>query len=868
MFTKNPWIACIILLWATTGTFTAAGPAPQSPAQGGGQALTEEERLKALQKLLQDMQKNPQGQPAQTQPPATTPSGTPNIVQRAPLQSGMVSLNYLNADLSEFINTTCDTLSISPIMIDPDVKGSVTIHSMTGTGISKQDMLAIFNLVLKNNNAALVKSGTIYQIVPISQGLRQGLEVVLDLPPAPPAKPAPDKDTTKKQEVAPGGPEKPPATPVTGAQPPAAKTATVPPLVTPALPAGAAAATQAQVQTPPAQPITPAVPQRQAGSEVPRLATHVIRVEFVPVTTLLDPIKLFMTEGGVIMPYERLNMLIVTDYSDSIAKILDIIRLLDSSYLDAELIELVEIKYNASADVLEDLKKIFGSGKDTATGVYMVSLDRINTIMVMANSKRAMEEVKRWIARLDSTTGRSVQTFIYTVENATASNIAMVLSLLFGGGDSSGAGMSQQGGTGAGGVFGGPSSAAQGAVSPMGTAGRGTTGGRSQSSMGMNQGGFTGGGSMFGGGQSYGGQNVYGMGAGMGGGQVGGPRFNQGSGMSAQWLNGGSFVGLQGMVRLVADDINNALIIQASSADYQYLLDTIKRMDVLPRQVIIDARIFEIDLTDDLAFGVSAALQAQTPGQHLTTGAISATTGALTAGTFALIGNSREILINIDALRQKTKVRVLEAPAVLALDGTPARINVGGSVPVPTQSYVTTGGAATGVSYRDTGTSLMITPRISASGTVTLNVYYELSSPGAETPNGPSFTQTNAETTLAVKDGESVAIAGLIRESESNSRSGVPFLSEIPVLGALFGRTSRNAMRSELLIMITPHVIRTPERFREMTEEIKDSLRNVRKYADDKLKEIMDDKEKAAKERIQQQEKAIKKEEPPVPVKK
>ena len=141
-------------------------------------------------------------------------------------------------------------------------------------------------------------------------------------------------------------------------------------------------------------------------------------------------------------------------------------------------------------------------------------------------------------------------------------------------------------------------------------------------------------------------------------------------------------------------------------------------------------------------------------------------------------------------------------------------------------------------------------------------------SPGAETPNGPSFTQTNVETTLAVKDGESVAIAGLIRESESSARNGVPFLSDIPILGALFGRTTRNAMRSELLIMITPHVIRTPERFREMTEEIKDSLRNVRKYADDKLKEMMEDKEKAAKERIQQQEKAIKKEEPPVPVKK
>ena len=876
---RKPWIACIVLLWTTTGTFTAAGPAPQGPPaggrppQGGGQALTEEERLKALQKLLQDMQKNPTaaGQPAQTQPPAQAPAGIPSIVQRAPLESGMVSLNYLNADLAEFINTTCDALGISPIMIDPDVRGSVTIHSMAGMGIPKQDMLSIFNLVLKNNNAALVKSGSIYQIVPISQGLRQGLEVVLDLPPVPPAKPTPDKEPAKKQEVPPGGPEKPPATPTTGAQPPAAKTAPVVTEVPP--PAGAAAAPKAKVQSPAAPTATPAAPQRSAVTEAPRLSTHVIRVEFVPVSTLLEPIKLFMTEGGVIMPYERLNMLIVTDYTDSIAKIIDIIRLLDSSYLEAELIDLVEIKYNASADVLEDLKKIFGSGKDTATGIYMVSLDRINTIMIMANSQRAMEEVKRWIGRLDSTTGRSVQTFIYTVQNATASNIAMVLSLLFGGeGGGEGTGPSAVTGTGG-------TSTAPGMTSPLGaTGGRGSAGGRSFS--GMNQGGFTGGGAtMFGGGQSmggfggggyggYGGQNVYGMGAGMGGGYVGGPRFNQSMGMSAQWLNGGSFVGLQGMVRLVADDLNNTLIIQASSADYQYLLETIKMMDILPRQAIIDARIFEIDLTNDLSFGVSAALQARTEGNHLTTVTNAVATGALAASTFAFVGNSREILANLTALQQKTKVRVLEAPSVLALDGTPARINVGGSVPVPTQSYVTTGGAATGVSYRDTGTSLMITPKISASGTVTLYLYHEISALGAETANGPSFTQTNVETTLAVKDGESVAIAGLIRESDANGRSGVPFLSEIPILGALFGQSTRNRTRSELLIMITPHVIRTPERFREMTEEIKDSLRNVRKFADDKLREMMEDKEKGAKERIEQQEKAAKKEAPPAPVKK
>ncbi len=847
-------IACLILLPAVAGGITIASPAQQKPPQ---QVLTEEERRKALEKILADMQKGAQGQPAQTPAqPAPAASTIPNIVQRAPLSGGL-QLSFNGVDLIDFVNTIGEMLGITPILIDPDVKGTVTIYS--SAPMSKEDVFPIFNIVLKNNNAALVKSEGIYQIVPISQGLRQGLEVVLDLPPVPPPKPAPDKDATKKLETPPAGTIKPPEPPATGTPPPDLKTGAVPPPVT------------AAAQTPPANAAAktaPATaPARPAEPQAPRLSTHVIRVEFMPVANLIEPLKLFMTEGGVIMPYERLNMLIVTDYSDSIAKLLDIIHLLDSSFLDAELIDLIEIKYNASADVLEDLKKIFGSGKDSATGIYLVSLDRINTIMVSANSARAMEEVKRWVSRLDSTTGRSVQTFIYTVENATASNIAMVLSLLFGG-DSSASQMSnQQTGTGGNTMFGAPGTTGQ-----TGRTGTGTGGNRSMSSnTGLGQGSLAGGGSsMFGGQQGGGGMGAYGGGAGVFGQQqsIGGPRLNQGVGMSAQWLNGGSFVGLQGMVRLVADDINNSLIIQASAADYAYLLDTIKRMDVLPRQAIIDARIFEIDLTDDLSFGVSATLQGLAGGNNLTTGALSGTTGALSAATFAFVGSAREILLNLNALRQKTKVRILEAPSVLALDGTPARINVGGSVPVPTSSYVTTGGAATGVQYRDTGTSLMITPRISASGTVTLYVYHEISSVGANTPNGPAFNQTNVETTLAVKDGQSVAIAGLIRENESNGRSGIPFLSDIPILGSLFGQTTRNKMRSELLIMITPHVIRTPDRFQELTQEIKDSLRNVRKYVDDKTKEVMEDQEKARKERFEQDAKQIKKLEPPPPVKK
>ncbi len=871
---RKSYIACLVLLLVITGSVTVTGagsqvpPPPSRPGQTQDQTAAEKqkalERQKELERLLQEVQKTT-GVPSQVTAPAVpplvqNPSPIPSVAQQAPSSPIKgIKLDFQNVSLYDFITSVAGDLGITPILIDPDVKGTATIYC--SADMSRDDVFPIFASVLKNNNAALVKSGNFYKIVPISQGLREGLEIVDHLPPLPPATPPqePQKKTDATVPVTskpPAGAEtaKPPATgtPATAA----ANGAAAPVISTPFGPiagqAPAGQATPVPKTPPPSQTSTPA-------STGPRLATHIVRAEFVPVTSLVEPLKMFMTEGGVIMPYERQNMLIITDYTDNVQKLLEIVHLLDNSFLDPNLVELVEIKYNLASDVMEDLKKVFGSGKDSDTGVNMVALDRLNAILLIANSKRSLEEVKRWIARLDTTTGRSVQTFIYTVQDGTASQIAEVLSMLFGGGDTGTTTGTQPGATGGAAVGTTTRGTSGGAATPFsGTGG----GGRSLSSamggsnmyspagqQGFGQQGF---------GQQGFGQQGYGYGAGIfGGQQIGGPRLSQGLGMTSQML-GGAFSGLQGTVRLVADDMNNTLIIQGSRADYEYLLETIKRLDILPRQAIIDARIFEIDLTDALSFGVSATLQGVTTNPHLTTGAIAGDTGALSAGTFAFIGNSREILANLSALRSKTKVKVLEAPSVLALDGTPARIQVGGSVPVQNVGVVsaTVGTTTTGVNYVDTGTSLLITPRISASGTVTLQVYHDVRTPVGTNTLTPTFNTTNVETTLAVKDGESVAIAGLIRENVSNGRNGVPFFSDIPILGALFGQTSHTVTRTELLILITPHVIRTPDRFREMTQDIKDSLRNVGKYADEKQTEIQNDMMKARLENAEKLNKA------------
>ena len=852
---------CLILLVALTMGGVAVATAPrevlsleeglQQPQQPQGEEVRrqlEEQRRRLMERLQGDLQNQqqppPRGQPTQTpfgqiQPPGTTTvpaAPLPDPVPR-PALTGQVQLSYDNQELYEVINQLAPTLGISPIIIDPAIKGSVTIHS--SSPMSKEDVWPLFNIILKNNNAALVQQGNIYQIVPISDALKKGLAIVEHMPP-----PSPEPKTT---------PEAPIQTP----PPPA--------------------------QTPPPAPAPPAPVTPAAESRVPRLSTHVIRAEFVPVRDLLDPIKLFMTDGGVIMPYDRLNMLIITDYADSVQKIIEIIRLLDDNFLNPDLVDLIKIKYNASADVVEDLRKIFGSGaKDSATGINFISLDRMNAILVIANSKRAMTEVKNWIGKLDATTGRTLQTFVYTVENSTAANIAMILGSLYGGegGPGTGGATDTQGGV-QGGV-GRSSTGRGGGTGTMGTpfgsvggggamGGFGGQGGFAGSQGGFQGGGFQGGGYQGGGGFQGGGFGGGGFGGGgfggggaFGGGQQLGPRLSQGPGMYAQVLRGGALTGLQDTVRIVVDEINNALIIQASAADYAYLEEVIKKLDVLPRQVIIDARLFEVDLTDAFQFGVAATLQARAAGTNITTAKTAPVTGALTVNTFALLGDAREVLLAIEALREKTKVKVLEAPSVLALDGTEARIVVGGEVPYPSGSFIpATGGSTSSIQYRDTGVSLIVIPRISASGTVTLMLAQEVSTLGAPTSDGPTFNKTSVSTTLAVQDGETVAIAGLIRDSNTSGRSGIPWLSEIPLIGALFGTTKRTANRTELLILITPHVIRTPDRFQEMTQDLKDSLRNVRKLVDEKEEERLDDMEDARKDKYRREEKRRKGSEQP-----
>ncbi|MBM3798341.1 MAG: type II and III secretion system protein, partial [Acidobacteria bacterium] len=316
------------------------------------------------------------------------------------------------------------------------------------------------------------------------------------------------------------------------------------------------------------------------------------------------------------------------------------------------------------------------------------------------------------------------------------------------------------------------------------------------------------------------------------------------------FLSGGPGMGgtPERIPRIIPNPMDNTLLIQATPTEYQQILKLLKDLDVAPRQVLIDAKIYEVSLTGAFASGVGAFLQRRGAGTGATgaTGAASATrqllgafggAGAtLTAGM--LVGQSRELLGLLQLQENATKAKVLSSPSVIATDNLAASISVGVEVPTLTATAVSpiqSGGNsvfANSISNRSTGVNLNITARVNPSGIVTLMINQEVSAPQAPASGqiqSPSFSKRSVNTQVTVQDGDTIAIGGIINESSASSSTGIPLLHKIPILGGAFGSRSYNHDRTELIIFMTPRVIYDTNQMQEASEELRSRLRKLSK---------------------------------------
>jgi general secretion pathway protein D len=329
------------------------------------------------------------------------------------------------------------------------------------------------------------------------------------------------------------------------------------------------------------------------------------------------------------------------------------------------------------------------------------------------------------------------------------------------------------------------------------------------------------------------------------------PGQNTSVGQTGQYLGDG-MAGGQGNQRVphvIPNPFDNTILIQGTPQEYGQILGLLRQLDIPPRQVLIDAKIYEVDLTGAFAAGVTAFLEKRDSGTGTGTGTstagrilnVASGAGGIALTTGALVLRSHELLAAITASETKSHTRVISAPSIIATDSIAASLNVGDSVPTLTSQAVT-GVQSSGsslfsntVSTVSSGVTLDILARINSSGIVTMIINQTVSSPqpvsASSAIQSPSFSNRSFQTQVTVQDGDMVAIAGIIQENNLQSSAGVPFLNRLPGIGALFGGKTITKDRTELVVFLTPRVIYDTNQMVEATDEIRSNMKRVQRLS-------------------------------------
>lgn len=497
--------------------------------------------------------------------------------------------------------------------------------------------------------------------------------------------------------------------------------------------------------------------------------TEVVPLTFVSAVEMQKILQPFAKEGGVLRVDEVRNLLILSGTSQEVVRLQQIVGTFDVDWLAGMSFGIFPLEYVDAKTLSSELEDILIREQSPLAGVLrFVPLPRINSLLVVTHQPRYLQDVQAWIKRLDlgaTTPGRRI--YVYDVQNAKADELARSLSRIL-------------------------------SLEYQDTSsGAGASTGLSQGSQ--SQAGLMG--------------------------QVERP-------MAPRMESSGS----QGEVtRIVPNAENNSLMILATPSEFSVIEAALKRLDVMPIQVLIEASLAEVTLTDDMRYGLQWAY---TSGDG--TGILSeSSTGSISPqfpGFSYLFTGRTDIRAVLNAIESFTNVKVLSSPKLMVLNNREARLQIGDQVPIVTQSTVGTNNPdapmVNMVEYSDTGVILRVVPRVNKSGLVMLEIEQEVSDVVPTTSSGidsPTIQQRRIQSTVAVTSGETIALGGLIRETGSRSRSGLPLVSRLPFVGSLFGSTDRVKRRTELIILLTPKVLHTQDDLTDTMEALRSEFKGLRR---------------------------------------
>ena len=619
---------------------------------------------------------------------------------------GDITLNFQGTDINEFVKVILSDLLQRSFVIDPEVRGSVTMA--TAQPLRRADLFPLLEEILAINKAAIIEADGIYRILPRPKAARGNLS-----------------------------------------------------------------------------PLTADI-ELEGGYSV-----RVIPLQYIAAPELGKILEPFVAEGGELRIDKPRNMVIIGGTPRELARLQDTIDIFDVDWLRGMSVGLYPLDHVGPATLKRELDEILGGmeggGPDELLGglVRTVALERLNSILLISATPAALGRTETWLYRLDRPGERAGQNlYVYEVQNAKAVEIAKILSEVF-----SGKGQTEAA----------PPSLAPG-TTPVEITAVTETAIDEDAPL-----------------------PVEAVAPGAGGRELAVPAA--------------------GSVEIIADDTRNALVILATAQDYRMIAAAIRKLDVVPLQVLIEASILEVTLAGDLDYGIEWFFSNQIGRSRGGQGALDlggAGVSALAPGfAYTIVNSAANVKVALNALESESEVNVLSAPSLMVLDNQTARINVGDEIPVPSRqstSNITPGAPTVNeIRFRNTGITLEVTPRVNNSGLVTMEIRQEVSNAirtTSSTINAPTIQKRQIKSTVAINSGQTIVLGGLIRNSETENASGVPVLQQIPALGKLFGNTSAKNRRTELVVLLTPRVVRNQDDAQKITDEFRKKLYSLSPPAD------------------------------------
>lgn len=533
-------------------------------------------------------------------------------------------------------------------------------------------------------------------------------------------------------------------------------------------------------------------PQDEAGFQ-----TVVVPLRYIAVDDMLRILSGMRSGGGKdagisgVQADKRRNLLIASGTAAELRQLLDTVAVFDVDQFAGMSVGLFRLSVLDAEQMVNELQELVTADETSPlfNMVRFMPVQRINSVLVVSSQPRYLTYIEEWIERLDRTDLVSgLGLHVYRVKNRDAARLAEVLQALYVGEE--------------------PATERRAGVAPgLERRVARVEGAKALPRVGTSK-----------------------LQRQLSGGTVAQAEVEVGP---AAMAGGTAEVG---QVRIIADEDNNTLIVMASAEDYAKVEATIRRLDVRPLQVLIEATIISVGLDGSLRYGVEWFFKNNNVfGEPEYTGIGQLDIGSPGIGlaqgfSYAVIDSVSDVRFVVNLLERESTVNVLSSPSLMVLDNNTASIRVGNQVPVITESAATEGGTIIeSVQFKDTGVLLTVKPRVNEGGLVSLEVSQEVTDAGAIDPatGQRQFLQRTIDSTVAVQNGQTVVLGGLITENQTEAEEGVPGIKDVPVIGWLFKSKDKQSSRTELLVLLTPRVVQSDAQMQGVLDEMRGRMRGL-----------------------------------------